>query len=184
MTTLEFPLNEKKVRWDTSFTEEWDVAEQKTASGRRRTLCQQALPSYSISVNYPALSRAEKDTLLGFYAQCKGRWQSFWYKDAESHLEGVTLEKGTDNKYQCLIVYNGFVENAEKVSNVKVYVNGIETKNFTESNGKITVSAGAGDVITAEYDYYWKVCFGGSLSIGQIFEDLYTVGLTFEVVRE
>lgn len=182
MTTLEFPLNEKNVSWDTTFSQQWDVTEQKTASGRRRTLCQQVLPAYTIGITYPMLTKAEKDTLLGFYAQCKGRWQSFWYKDAESRLEGVTLEKGADNKYQCLIAYNGFTEPAEKVSNVKVYVNGIETKNFTESNGKIDVS-GSGTV-TADYDYYWKVCFNGSLSITQKFEDLYSVSLAFEVVRE
>ena len=183
MTSLMFPLDNAKVSWDTKFTQSWDIAEQKTASGRRRTLCQQTLPAWVINVTYPMLTKAEKDALLGFYAQCKGKFMSFWYKDAEEHfVRWLDLEKGSDGTYQCLINYGGFTEPALKVDDLKVFVDGICTYNFTEQNGKITINTTG--AVSASYDYYWRVCFGVSISISQKFQDFYTANIKLEVVRE
>lgn len=180
---LYFPLNDKGLSWETTIQQTWEVVEQKSASGRRRTLCQQTLPGWQINVSYPMITKAERDTLLGFYAQCRGKFESFFFSDPEQfHIEKQALVKGTDGKYQLLSSYGGYVEPVEKVKDLKVFVNGVETQNFTESNGKITVSTSG--TVTASYDYYWKVCFTNNLSISQKFADYYSVSLALEVVRE
>lgn len=182
MSDLIFPLG-NKISWDTKISQTWDVAEQKSASGRRRTLCQQTLPGWTIEVSYPNLTKAERDTLLGFYAQCKGKFNSFYYRDDEICVaNNVTLTKGTDGKYQCLITHGGFGESAEKVSDLVVKVNGTATTNYTESKGKITISTSG--TVTASYKWYWKVCFASGLSISQKFADYYAANLKLEVVRE
>lgn len=180
---LYFPLNNKKMSWETTMQQTWDVVEQKSASGRRRTLCQQTLPGWTINISFPMLTRTERDILLGFYAQCKGKFESFFFTDEEQcHVEQQVLNVGTDGTYQLVSNYAGYVEPVERVANLKVFVNGIETTAFTEDNGVLMVDA-EGDV-TATYDFYWKVCFGNNLSIAQKFADYYSASLTLEVVRE
>lgn len=180
---LYFPLNDKEISWETTIQQTWEVVEQKSASGRRRTLCQQTLPGWKISVSYPMITKAERDTLLGFYAQCRGKFQSFFFSDPEQfHMEKQLLAKGTDGKYQLVSDFGGYVEPVEKAKDLKVFVNDVEVTDFTESDGKIELSTGG--VVTASYDYYWKVCFTNSLSVAQKFADYYSVSLSLEVVRE
>lgn len=180
---LYFPLNDKGISWETTIQQTWEVVEQKSASGRRRTLCQQTLPGWRINVSYPMITKTERDALLGFYAQCRGKFQSFFFSDPEQcHMEKQLLTKGADGKYQLISSYGGYVEPVEKVKDLKVFVDGTEVTSFTESAGKISLNTSG--TVTASYDYYWKVCFGNNLSIVQKFADYYSVALSLEVVRE
>lgn len=183
MSDLIFPLG-NKISWDTKISQTWDVAEQKSASGRRRTLCQQTLPGWTIEVSYPNLTKAERDTLLGFYAQCKGKFNAFYFRDDEiCQVTDLSLTKGTDNKWQCVIPYGDFNEPAEKVTDLVVKVNGNVTTVYNETKGKIAVYGNV-RTVTASYKWYWKVCFASGLSISQKFADYYAANLKLEVVRE
>jgi len=184
MSNLFFPIDNGRAAWGSTITPAWSVEEQKTASGRRRTLCQQSYPSWVISLSFNDLTKAERDNLLGFYAQCKGSFRSFYYKDFTDHkVTGRTLGKNSDGTYQCVIPFNGYVEPAEYVDNLTVYVDGVkQTSGYTVSGGKITLSTTG--VVTADYDYYWKVCFGDSMSFTEVFNDLYKASVKLEVVRE
>lgn len=180
---LFFPLNNKKMSWETTMQQHWEVVEQKSASGRRRTLCQQTLPGWTINISFPMLTKSERDTLLGFYAQCRGKFESFFFMDEEQcHVEKQLLDIEADGTYQLVCNYAGYTEPVERVANLKVFVNGTETTAFTENNGVLTVETEG--TVTATYDYYWKVCFGNNLSIAQKFADYYSASLTLEVVRE
>lgn len=185
-TNLIFPLDPNKVAWTTSISQKWEVAEQKTASGRRRTLCQQTLPGWTINVTFPMITRAERDILLGFYAQCKGKWQSFWFMDAEhNHAEKVELVSPTgDNHFQLMANVSGFYEPVEKVTNLHVFLNNeeIPDSQYILRGGELIVTSNREK--RASYDYYWKVCFADTLTISQKFEDYYSVSLKLEVVRE
>lgn len=182
MSDLVFPIPNGRASWQKNMSQSWDIIEEKSASGRRRTLCQQVLPAWSMDAKFPNLNRNEKDILLGFYAQCRGRFRSFWYKDYDNHVEKQILQKLQDGRYQCVVVVGGYYEVVEKVDNLKVFVNGVETNNFTEEDGKITLSTTS--EVTASYDFYWKVCFSGAISISQKFQDLYSASVKLEVVRE
>lgn len=183
MANLFFPLDSGLVSWNTKISQAWDVEEAKAASGRRRTLCQQKLPGWVFDIKFPAITHEEQATLLGFFARCKGSWNSFLYKDyTYCRVENQQLGKGADGKYPCVIPFGDSVEQAEYVDNVRVYINGVETKDFTVDGGKIVLATNG--VVTADYEYYWRVCFDKNLSITNIFDNIYSVGLTLRVVRE
>lgn len=184
MANYFFPLDPGKVSWKTQYSQSWDVAEVKSASGRRRALVSQLYPDRKIHISFPAINKQEVDTLIGFYEARKGAWQPFFYKDyTDYRVERQTLVRGSDGRYQCVVAHGGAVSPAEYVDNVKVYANGNElNKNaFTVSGGKISTTAQG--TITASYDYYYKVVFEKSISVGQLFDDVYAVSLTLSEVR-
>lgn len=180
-----FPLVPGTEDWESSYKQSWVVTAEKTASGRRRTLANQSLPGIMYSLAFKGLSKAERDVLVGFYAQQKGAWGSFWYKDFSHHAAiGQILPKGSDGKYQCLIVDNNYVEPAEKVEVSKVYVDGEATTDYTESGGKLTVPEAGSGTVTADYEYYRRVAFNGDLIFKEAYTDCYNVSVKLEVVRE
>lgn len=183
MANLFFPIDSSLVAWKSKISQGWDVSEEKAASGRRRTLCQQKLPGWTIEVNFPELTHEEQAALLGFYARCKGSWNSFLYKDyTYCEVKGQQLGKGADGDYQCIIPFDGYVEPAEYVDNLVVYVDGKKITNYTVANGKIKLTTNG--VVTADYEYYWRVCFDKKLSITNVFMDVYSASLSLRVVRE
>ena len=87
--------------------------------------------------------------------------------------------------YQCVSITGGYVEACRKVDNLRVYVDGTETLDYSESGGLITLSAGT-EVhrsVCASYDYYRYVKFAGELSVKQLAPDINSVSLKLESVR-
>lgn len=184
MSGMVFPISTGKTAWKSKIGQEWTVEEERAGSGRRRTLINQAEPAITFDLNFPALTRQQRDQLTGFYARMRGSFDSFWYKDYSHHTAvGQGLPKGTDGKYQCLIVTGEYAEPAYKVENLKVYIDGVQTTDFTEQNGLITVAAGNKQV-TADYDYYYKVAFSGALSVTELITGRYSVGIKLKRVIE
>lgn len=185
MAELFFPIDSGRVSWNTSVSQTWNIEEQKSASGRRRTLCQQQLPGWKFKLTFPDLTRLERDDLLAFYSKCKGKHKSFLYNDfTDGHIERQRLNKGEGNKYQCFAFIGSYVEAVEYVDNVRVYLDGKETKNFTVSKGAIEIPDVQGKEVAADYDYYWRVCFVNDITVTQKFRDIFSASLTLEVVRE
>lgn len=180
-----FPLDTGLVSWDTSISQQWDVEEAKTASGMRRTLVQQALPRWTFSLNFPALSKQQADSLLGFFARMRGSWGGFLYKDYENHHvdNAELLQQG--ESYYCRTNLATMFEQCHAVENLHVFVDGAEVTDFTEENGVITFEGiDIEGVVTATYDYYYLVCFKNSIELKQVFDNVFKVSLTLEVVRE
>ena len=96
--------------------------------------------------------------------------------------EKQPLPKNADGTYQCIIPFNGNVEPAEYVDELKVYINGVETKNYTLNGGRISLVTSG--VVTADYEYYWKVCFGSEIQIIELVPDVFRTSMVLEVVRE
>lgn len=187
MADLYFPLNSGLASWGTSVTQQWQITESKSASGRRRTLCQQLYPSWEFSLSFPKLTKQERDILLGFYSSCQGKFKSFFYKDfTDYRVEGQVLNQGADGLYRFVIPFQGYVEPCERVDNVTIYVDGQRVTEYEIIGGKVEVYlTGEGEhTVTADYDYYWRMSFGNSISFTEIFKNLYKVSLKLEVVRE
>lgn len=183
MTNI-FPINANRTSWDTTITQSWDVEEATSSSGRRRTLTQQTYPNWKFSVKFPHLTKSEVNSLIGFYAKMKGKWGSFYYQDFEHHhIEDAELTK-QGNNYYCQSDLSTSFEPVSYVTNLKVYIDGVQTNSFTQTNGVITFENSISGTVTATYDYYYLVSFGKDLSVKQIFDDLYTVSLDLVVVRE
>lgn len=179
-----FPLSSGKAAWESSIAQTWAVTEKKTASGKRRAISSQLYPSYTFSVDF-TLNDAEISQLAGFYARCKGGLLPFWYKDFGAHAEMQELACDAGGAYQCVSITGGYVEACRKVDNLRVYVDGTETLDYSESGGLITLSAGT-EVhrsVCASYDYYRYVKFVGELSVKQLAPDINSVSLKLESVR-
>lgn len=179
-----FPLSSGKAAWESSIAQTWAVTEKKTASGKRRAISSQLYPSYTFSVDF-TLNDAEISQLAGFYARCKGGLLPFWYKDFGAHAEMQELACDAGGAYQCVSITGGYVEACRKVDNLRVYVDGTETLDYSESRGLITLSAGT-EVhrsVCASYDYYRYVKFAGELSVKQLAPDINSVSLKLESVR-
>ncbi len=184
MATRIFPLDAGKTAWNSTKAQMWSVTESSSASGRRRAICSQAYPQYTFNVSFNVLTDDELARLAGFYSLCKGALLPFYYKDAvDYHVENQSLASDSGT-YQCVIKSGDYVEPCYFVENLHVFIDGKETKNYTETNGGIVVSgAGTNSVVTATYDYYWRVRFNGDLSVTQVLDDVNRVTLKLVTVR-
>lgn len=179
MTLAKFPSAlQERVAYNTSKQQKWDTEVYESASGRYRSLSNQLYPKWKISVLIQPLTDAEARTLMGFVAARKGGYEPFLWKDAEDyHEQGTTLAKISNTKYQAVAKFGSYVEPVEYIENVEVSVNGTKkaASTYTVSNGYITFSTApaSGAVVTANYDYYWKVRFDDDgMGIDHIFDNI------------
>lgn len=177
-----FPISVGKTSWSDSVGVKWDVQLQESASGLVRSLVEQDLPKYEFALNFSTLTTEEKNDLLGFFNQCKGQLLPFYIKLYNSHIENQTLAKLNDGKFQLVKMVGNYVEPVTKVENLKVFKNGVETKSYTETDGKIAITANQNE-ITATYDYYDRVRFAGGLSVSERFDNVWTCSVKVVTAR-
>jgi len=201
-----FPLDPAKISWNSKIKPKWDVTKYVSAGQGRKTLTHQAYPTWQFDITFPMLSAAEVDTLLAFHMFCKGGWNPFFYKDYERHDANVTLKDGETYYYKAnglpLIIplsvagYT-FGEPCYMADCIRVYRDGVEdTENFgveADASGALRVyltdvetdeGTLQSTVITATYEYYYKVAFQDSITVTEKFADIYSVSLTLESVKQ
>lgn len=189
MSNILFPINARRVKWDSTVEQDWDVNEQTSASGKSRTLTNQSLPGWVFTITFPALSSEERNKLFAFFTRVKGSAIPFFYKDAEDYnAEGVTLPQNTDGTYQLVAWMNGQQEPIYYADELKVYVDGTEqgSSTYTVSDGAVKFSTAPASTakVTATYEYWWKVRFSKSkLQIKQRAKNLFQCQMSLKVVR-
>lgn len=151
----------------------WSTRRARAVSGSERRAQLRVYPVYDIRLTVNVLRDApgldELKTLLGFFNQRAGSFDSFRYTDPEDytvidHQFGVRATGQT--QFQLVRSIGGF---AEPVNNVNVLTNiksnGVTLTSPTDytisSTGLVTLaSAGtAGHVLTWTGTYYWRVIF-------------------------
>lgn len=189
MSVILFPLDARRVKWDSEVTQSWDVTEQKAASGKRRAMTYQTLPAWQFNITFPKLSLEDMDKLFAFYSRVKGSFIPFFYKDAERYkAEGVRLAENADGSFQLVANMHGQQEPVEYADKITIYVDGEEQGDFsyTLDRGAIVFNSPPpkGAKITADYEYYWKVHFAKKeIKQKQKFKDIFECSLALEVVR-
>ena len=189
MSTILFPLNARRVKWDSTVEQDWTVNEQTSASGKSRTQTSQSLPAWVFTITFPALSSEERNKLFAFFTRVKGSTLPFFYKDAEDYkAEKVTLPKNTDGTYQLVAWMNGQQEPIYYADSLTVYVDGTaqDSTAYTVSDGAITFTTAPASTakVTATYEYWWKVRFSKSkLQIKQRAKNLFQCEMSLKVVR-
>lgn len=189
MANLIFPLDARKVKWSSSVDQSWEVNEQVSASGKRRAISYQSLPSWAFSIEFPYLTAVEKDQLFAFYTRVKGQLVPFFYKDAENYkVENLQLIKNADGTYQLVANMHGQQEPVEYADKLTVYVDGKEqsASSYSLDRGAVKFSTAPAStaVVTASYEYYWKVVFNkNKLTVKQLFKNAFSVSLSLKVVR-
>lgn len=180
-----FPIDSGKASWYSNLEPTWEIKEHKTASGRRRALCTQTLPTYTFSLEFPALTDEEMQTLLDFHAARRGSFEPFYYKDPLHHrFEDRELEKQADGTYHCYINKGELLETAPYVDNVTVKVDGEINTDYEITDGCIAFRSGNVEgKVTVSYDYYYQVTFGSSIVFTEIFTNVHKVSLTLVTAR-
>lgn len=181
-----FP-NIRRFSWNSTKQEKWNTEVQRSASGRVRTMTSQLYPEWTITASYPAITDAEAAELLGFVALLKGAFEPFYWLDPEDYkAEGLVLAEVASGKYQAVIKMGEYVEPAEYIENVAVYVGGVkqDASKFSVSDGYITLNTPTSEVVTADYTYYWRVMLADDgLSITKKFLNVNTTTLKMVVAR-
>ena len=179
MTLSKFPTQlQGRVAYNSSKQQSWDSEVYESASGRYRSLSNQLYPKWKIHVLIQPLTDADARLLMGFVAARKGGYEPFLWKDVEDyHEQGIALAKVSPLVYQAVAKFGNYVEPVEYIENVKVYVDGTEqaASGYTVANGYITFDSApaTGAVVTADYDYYWKVRFDDDgMGIDHIFDNV------------
>lgn len=157
---LKFPVF--NVAYESTKSVKWDTAVQTAGSGRVKTLTNRFYPQWTIESKFVGLTDDERRKLMGFVNQCKGSYTPFLWLDPEDyHVGSIELPTVSTGVYQCVMVFDSFVQPAQYVENVTVYVDGVlqNASGYTVSDGRIKfdTAPASTSVVTASYDYYFKV---------------------------
>lgn len=185
---LIFPLDTRKVKWESEVSSSWEVVEDSSVSGKRWAITYQTLPAREFFIEFPGLTGKEKDELFTFYNRCKGPLLPFFYKDAENYqCQDIRLPRNKDGSYQLVADMHGEREPIYYADQLSVLLDGEPQEGqYTQDRGAIVFHTPVEEnaTVTATYEYYWKVCFAESkITIKQRFKDLFTVSLRLKVVR-
>lgn len=158
--------------WNSKKRQIWEgVKVQKSGSGRRKSLRTQAYPEWEIECSYTCLDTEQIKKAAGFFAMVGGEFQPFLWKDPEDYFEeAVRIGTGTGSQSQFQLLKNlggYYIEPVRDVvsGTLTVKVNGAAVSVLSENNGLVTVSPpAAGAVVTASFEYYWRVAFDGNSS--------------------
>lgn len=178
----------RRFAWESSKEQSWNTTVQKSASGRIRTMTNQLYPAWSIKANYNAVTDDEARQLLGFIAARKGRYEPFLWLDPEDYKVTGGHLVNTNGYYQAVMNIGGYVEPAQYIENVSVYVDGVKQADsaYSVEDGVITFqeNPATGAVVTADYTYYWLVHFEeDGMTVNKIFNNVNKVSLNLAVVR-
>lgn len=163
-------------------TQRWDVKVQKSGGKKRKAMTSQVYPEWEIEVAYKALTKENTDKIMGFFGAVKGPLTPFLWRDLEDYQEnGVRLGLGDGMNSNFYLIRNVGGYMADRVFDVvsgtlKVYVNGAPAEYTPGADGLVSLNTApdAGTVISADFEYYWRVCFAEEYAESvNIFYDLY-----------
>lgn len=153
--------------WDSEKTQSWDVTVKKSGSGKRKTITNQAYPEWTLKCSYTALKQEEVEQAAGFFALVKGQLSPFLWKDPEDYQEEnvrIGTGDGTNQNFQLLRNYaNLAVEPIYDVvsGTLKVFADGVEVGFTLGTDGLVItdIPPEIGAIITASFEYYWRLAF-------------------------
>lgn len=161
------------LKWGTSRTPMWKTAVRETVSGREYRTRFQATPRYLYKLSYEVLREttgyAELKSLIGFFNNRAGAFDTFLYTDADD--SAVTAQvfgagDGASTQYQLVRTFGGFVEPVYDTNGAPaIYINGtlrtVGTHYTINGSGGVTFTTppASGAVLTWTGSYYWRVRF-------------------------
>jgi uncharacterized protein (TIGR02217 family) len=158
--------NPPSVAWNNTKTQRWDTKIQKYGRGGRKTLSRWAYPEWVLDCAFTCLDDSEIEYMAGFFASLQGQAKPFLWKDLEDYKqENVRVGMGDGETTGFQLVRNfanlfvepvyGIVENT-----LQVFADETPIDIISEDEGWIELVAPApGVVLTATFEYYWRVAF-------------------------
>lgn len=160
--------------WDVMKIPTWSTRVQQSVSGKEIRLATFSYPIWHFKLIYELLrddATNELTTLMGFYNQRQGAFDSFLYRDPSDN--GITAQligigNGTTTAFQIVRAYGGFVEPIYNLNgSPSIYLNGVlQSSGYNvNSTGLVTFSAApaAAVAITATFNFYYRVRFKNDL---------------------
>lgn len=178
----------KRFAWESSKEQKWNTTVQRSASGKVRTMTNQLYPEWTITATLPAITDEEARTLLGFVAELKGNYEPFYWLDPEDYqVQGIRLAP-YEGSYQTVMRVGTYVEPAEYVEDLVVYIDGEQQDGLTYKveNGAIIFNnpPATTATVTADYTYYWRMMFAeDGIAVNKIFKDVNKCTLKMVVAR-
>ena len=177
---LTYPVNRTPV---------WDTITQPSVSGKETRVALQTYPRWKWDVSFSILRSAaaytEFQTLVGFFNQRQGGFDTFLYSDPDDFTvtgQAIGVGDGVTTTFQLIRALGGFTEPVLAPHAVAhVYNNGTDAGGWTVSNwgtttpGVVTYSVAptSGHAITADFTYYWPCRFDQDNCAFQLFLNQY-----------
>ena len=158
--------------WDRERSPEWSTLLQTSVSGKETAVALWSYPRYtygnlSYDVLRSAQAYAELQTLMGFFNQRQGRFDTFLYNDLDDNsitAQQIGVGDGVTTAFQLVRSYGGWTDLIHDINGTPlVYVAGVQqTSGWTlGSTGIITFTAAPASsaAITVTFSYYWRCRF-------------------------
>lgn len=146
----------------------WSTTIQRSASGKEVRTSFYDRPIWNIQLTYEFLrggnGRAEFQTLLAFFNQRKGAFDSFLFNDPTDNTvlnQQFGIGDGANRSFVLLHSIGGWVEPIGYTSNPVVKVNGVTTSAYVTDGVNVTFTnpPAAGAVITWSGNFQYRVRF-------------------------
>ncbi|HTZ79055.1 MAG TPA: DUF2460 domain-containing protein [Stellaceae bacterium] len=158
--------------WNVKRTEIWKTRVQEAISGKEVRIADWSFPRHQWELSYDFLRSApgygELQSLLGFFDQRQGLFDSFLYGDADDNAvtgQPIGVGDGVTTVFQLVRLYGGFVEPVIAPNQVSaVYLAGVrQTGGYSvdSASGEMTLGTapGVGVPVTADFTYYFRCRF-------------------------
>jgi uncharacterized protein (TIGR02217 family) len=153
--------------WNNAKTQSWETKIQKYGSGKRKTLSRWSYPEWTLECSYTCLDQEEIEYAAGFFAMVRGQHQPFFWLDMEDyHQEKVRIGVGDGINTGFQLVRNFkdlFVEPVYGVVNgtLQIFADAELINAPLKEDGwvEFMIPPASGKIITATFDYYWRVAF-------------------------
>ncbi len=167
MTIPTFPTNLPGKTFPLTRSVIWSTLKHRAVSGKGSALQQWTAPIYRYEFPYSFLrsgSQAELQTLEAFYNSVGGDAQLFQFYDTDDHTATTQVfGQGDDvtTEYQLVRAFGGFVAPVYCVTITNIFIDGVATGAYTESNGLITftVAPASPAVLSWTGLYNWPARF-------------------------
>jgi len=158
------------LKWDIKKTPEFSTCVQTSASGKENATAFWSYPRWQFELSYELLRDtgvSELKTLMGFFLQRQGRFDSFLFNDtSDNSITGqqIGIGDGSATKFQLVRTLGGFVEPMKAIKGTPaIYLAGIAQGSgwSVDANGMVTFAAApaTGVSITADFNYYFRCRF-------------------------
>jgi uncharacterized protein (TIGR02217 family) len=137
--------------------------------GREVRIADYPYPRWKFSLPYNYLPLADWQTLLGFFLQRQGAWDTFLFDDtSDDSVTGQAIGTGNASQtaFQLLRTLGGFSEAVLAPNTVSnVYLNGVaqspSSYSVNAATGVVTFTTapGSGVAVTADFSFYFRCRF-------------------------
>lgn len=178
MSNAVFPSNLPGLSWGVRKQPEFSTKVQKSVNGRELRAAFYSYPIYTFSLSYEVLREvgSELQTLMGFFLNRQGQFDSFLYTDPSDNAitdQNFGSGNGVKTQFQLSRSYGGFtepVQNVNVLTNIKV--NGTVVSNYSvSSTGLVTFAAAPTGTLTWSGTFYYRCRF--TMDVGDFEQFMY-----------